>query len=196
MNEHKPGHLNRRADQKVALWEQAQHHKQSGQLKPAAALFRRLLAQAGGAEEKAQQHLALGQTAELACDFAGAIRHYKAALALEPAEPGIWYFILNNLGYSHNQLGQFAEGEHYCRLALKADETRHNAHKNLGLALEGQGRSREAGACFARATLIAPVDGRAYQHLLDLIRKRPELAAGLREELRACAKAREPLADL
>lgn len=44
-----------------------------------------------------------------------AVRYYKEALALEPTHTFAWYSINNNLGFSLNTLGQFAEGENYCR---------------------------------------------------------------------------------
>lgn len=43
-------------------------------------------------QQKAQCEFKLGQIAEHADDFASAIRFYKAALALEPVDPGLWYF--------------------------------------------------------------------------------------------------------
>jgi tetratricopeptide (TPR) repeat protein len=94
---------------------------------------------------------ALGQTSEKACDYEMAVGFYRHALAMEPTDPFIDYFVYNNLGYSLIQLSQFAEAEERCRQSIEIDPNRSNAHKNLGLALQGQGRFTEAGQQFKRA---------------------------------------------
>ena len=110
---------------------------------------------------------------------------------MEPTHTFTWYFILNNLGYSYNQLGQFEQGEKYCRLALKVTEQRSNAFKNLGLALEGQGRYAEAGRCYVRATQADAFDDRSFRHLQQMLASHPELGFEFETDLKHCAKAVE-----
>jgi tetratricopeptide (TPR) repeat protein len=176
-------------DPKKALWQLAQFYKRNRKHDQALSTLRNLLELVDNVEDKARCIFTMGQSSEGVGDFAGAIRYYKEALVMEPADTLTWYFILNNLGYSYNQLGQFEEGEKYCRLALKVPEQRSNALKNLGLALEGQGRYAEAGHCYVRATQVNALDGRSLWHLRNMIEKHPELGFDFDTDLRNCAKA-------
>src|SRR4030095_3304078 len=100
-----------------------------------------------------------------------AVRYYKEALSLEPTGTFTWYFINNNLGYSLNTLGQYAEGEVYCRKAIEVDRKISNGFKNLGLALAGQGEYHEAAETFVKATQANAGDARAFGHLKDLLKE-------------------------
>jgi len=122
-------------------------------------------------------------------DYEAAVRYYKEAFALEPVQADVWYFINNNLGFSLNTLGRFAEGEKYCRKALEVDPSRHNAHKNLGIALAGQGAYAEAAKCFVRATQANAADPRASHLLRGLLRDHPELEFGFGDAAESCQKA-------
>ena len=104
-----------------------------------------------------------------------------------PAAGEVGYLLHNNRGYCLNKLGRHAEAEVHCRTALALDAARYNAHKNLGLALAGQGRFVEAARCLLEADRRSPGDGRARRHLADLLAAHPEilvddldLAAGCR----------------
>ncbi len=148
----------------------------------------RLIRLAETGEQQARWYLGLGGLHERLHDFASAAEMYRRILPLEPADPIFWYFGHNNLGYCLIQLGQFAEAEGYCRRAIEIDPSRHNAHKNLGLALEGQGQHLEAARRFIAATMIWPRDPRALRHLEELLKEHPEiveqddeLVAGLAE---------------
>jgi HEPN domain len=55
------------------------------------------------------------------------------------------------------------------------DPARHNAHKNLGLALAGLGRFVEAACCLLEADRRCLGDRRARQHLADLLATHPEV---------------------
>lgn len=121
--------------------------------------------------ELARIHLAIGTVYERARDYRSAAERYKAAFTLPKEEDETWYFLNNNLGYSLNQLGRCAEAEGYCRAAIGIDPQRHNAHKNLGIALQGQERYSEAAACFLHAALISPQDPRSLRHLDELLRE-------------------------
>ena len=74
-----------------------------------------------------------------------------------------------------NILGRHVEAKAQCRSVIDIDSTRHNAHKNLGLALAGQSRFREAAHYLLEADLRCPGDRRARQHLIDLLTDNPEL---------------------
>jgi Flp pilus assembly protein TadD len=133
----------------------------------------------------------MGQAMEQVGDYPAAVRYYKEALALEPTHTFTWYFINNNLGFSLNTLGQFAPGEIYCRKAIEVDATRPNAHKNLGIALAGQGEHREAAKSFVTATQANAADSRAFRLLQDLLRQHPELEYEFAGAAESCQKAVE-----
>ena len=110
---------------------------------------------------------------------------------MEPAATRTWYLIHNNLGYCLNTLGRFAEGEAYCRKAIEIDGQQHNAHKNLGIGLEGQRLFDEAARCFIAATKANASDRRAYDLLEKLLTEHPELRAEFATDAECCRKAVE-----
>ena len=140
-------------------------------------------------EFKAACAVAMGCHAEEAGDFLGAVSYYQETLSLKPTNPETIYFANNNLGYSLNQLGRFVEGEAFCRGAIPILPERSNAHKNLGLALAGQGRWRDAAACYVEATRVRPTDPRSSVLLEELLRDHTELAAEFGEAAQTCRKA-------
>ena len=172
-----------------ALWELARFYQQSKQAEKGLACLRRVLQQLPDAEQKAGCVLAMGQMMESAGDYQGAVQYYKEALALEPVRTDVWYFINNNLGFSLNTLGQYPEGEKYCRNAVEINPGRPNAYKNLGIALAGQGDYAGAARCFVAATQVNAADPRAFHLLKDLVRDHPELEYEFQESLNACQKA-------
>ena len=74
----------------------------------------------------------------------------------------------------------------YCRAAIRIDPGRHNAHKNLGLALRGLGEVAEAAENLLTAAHIQPGDQRALRHLEELFAEFPGL------EDRVCRAPRRP----
>ena len=85
------------------------------------------------------------------------------------------------------------------RAAIEINPAMHNAFKNLGLALEGQGRRREAAEAYIRATESGPMDSRALRHLEDLVAANEEFFASLgdiHEQLRQCRDAVEQAARM
>lgn len=60
-------------------------------------------------------------------------------------------------------------------MAISLDARRHNAHKNLGVSLSGQGRYSEAAWRFLRAAELCPRDPRAAEHLFELLASHPEV---------------------
>lgn len=180
-----------KANPTEALWQLARFYQQSKQRDKGLACLRQALAQMPDLERKANCVLAMGQMMEAVQDYEAAVRYYKEALALEPVQTDVWYFINNNLGFSLNTLGQFTEGEKYCRKALEVNPNRPNAHKNLGIALAGQGDYTGAAECFVRATQANAADPRAFHLLRDLLRDHPELEYEFRETVEACEKVVE-----
>ena len=98
-----------------ALWQLATFYRSTEQYKKALVYLRKLVALAADVETKATYVLNMGQFMETARDYPGAVRYYRKALALKPTGIFVRYFINNNLGFSLNTLGDFAEGEIYCR---------------------------------------------------------------------------------
>ena len=140
----------------------------------------------------AQCFLALGQLMEDVPDFPAAIGFYRQGLQLEPADRRTWYLLNNNLGFCFNEVGKHPEAEGYCRQAIGIDPNRHNAYKNLGISLAGQGQYGEAIRCLIQATQVNPRNSRALHHLDEILESHPEIATEMRElaqQVEACRKA-------
>jgi len=176
-------------DPQKALWQLAQFYKVNKQHEKALERLRQLIALLPDPESRAKCVFTMGQAMEQVGDYAAAVRYYKEAFALEPASTFTWYFIHNNLGFSLNTLGHFAEGEEYCRKAIQIDPNRPNAHKNLGIALAGQGRPREAARAYVTATQANAVDERAFGLLENLLKQHPELEYEFQDEVDFCREA-------
>jgi tetratricopeptide (TPR) repeat protein len=172
-----------------ALWQIAQFYKNAKQHEKALDYLRKLMALLPDVEQKANCVFTMGQAMENAGDYKAAVRYYREAMALEPASTFVWYFINNNLGFSLNTLGQFAEGETYCRRAIEIDPGRPNGHKNLGLSLSGQGDFPEAARCFVRATQVDAADPRSFHLLEELLEAHPELQYEFEDNADFCRKA-------
>ncbi|MEI7902626.1 MAG: ATP-dependent Clp protease adaptor ClpS, partial [bacterium] len=97
------------------------------------------------------------------------------------------YFSNNNLAYNLNQLGLYAEAEPHCREAIRTEPLRHNAHKNLGVSLQGQGRWAEAADSYGRATEACPFDPRAAGHMEAMLKEHPEVRGMLEAREKAAA---------
>ncbi len=136
--------------------------------------------------------LAMGQLLESADDFEGARAAYARGVALEPDNGDVWYLLHNNLGSCLNQLEQYAEAERWCRAAIQIEPLRHNAHKNLGLALQGQGRYVEAARSFIEAVHCEAGDPRALNHLREMVEAHPEIESDMpdvRQQMESCGDA-------
>ncbi len=158
------------------LWRLAGRCHECGRHEGAAAYVEKILALAKDPAARARCFLTMGQLCEQRGDFPAAVAAYSWALALPARQDLDWYFLNNNLGYSLNQVGRHGEAEAYCRAAIAIDAARYNAHKNLGLSLEGQARLFEAARCFLKAAKAAPDDLRALGHLEDLLARNEEFA--------------------
>jgi len=119
--------------------------------------------------------LEIGRAHEGKPDFRAAADAYRQGLAFPPAPTPIFYFLNNNLGYCLNQLGSYEEAETFCRAAISFQPRLYNAHKNLGVSLQGQGLVVEAARSYLEAASRAPGDTRALGHLVDLLAQHPDV---------------------
>ena len=147
----------------VALYSRALRHEQGKNL------LRTLIDEAANDEDAARFLLHLGQLCEQTGDFDQAHAVYARAIGLKPRTPWVQYLLCNNSAYLLNRKGEHVRAETLCRMALKIDGERHNAYKNLGVALEGQGRYAPAAALYLLATERNPADRRAFDLLTDLL---------------------------
>jgi tetratricopeptide (TPR) repeat protein len=177
------------ADPTQALWQLAQFYKLDKQHEKALERLRQLLQRSPDPEDKALCVFTMGQAMEQVNDYAAAVRYYREAFAFTPTRTFTRYFIHNNLGFSLNMLGRFADGEEYCRRAVEIDPNRHNGHKNLGIALAAQGQYREAALAFVAATRANAADRRAFHLLVALLKQHPELECEFQDTLDCCRKA-------
>jgi tetratricopeptide (TPR) repeat protein len=151
-------------------------HIDTRRLEMAATISKSMLSRfKGDPELEAESLMMLGRIMEKMGDYTAAVTYYERVVALEPLDRDSSYFGHNNLGFSLNQLERFEEGEKCCRRAIEVDPAYSNAHKNLGLALEGQARFREAAQAYVDATDACVSDPRPLNHLSSLLGKRPEL---------------------
>ena len=157
----------------------------------------RLLDLSSDQERRAECFLLLGVECEKVDEYEGAVRLYRRGIECDPKGIETRYFLHNNRGYCLNRLGQHEEAEELCRAAIEIDPRRHNAYKNLGVALQGQGMYPEAAACFVRAAIMGPPDPRSVGHLEELLvhhredveREIPDIA----EHLAAAVEVRKRL---
>jgi len=139
----------------------------------------RLLESTADPAEQADYLLGLGQLMEQVGDHGGASAFYREGLALPRAPAETRHLLHDNLGACLNRAGAFAAAEAHCRAAIALDAGRHDAHRNLGVALEGQERLVDAARAFIRAVQLEPRDPQALQHLERLVRSRPSLPEAL-----------------
>jgi tetratricopeptide (TPR) repeat protein len=159
-----------------AIWQLVRLYSSVARIDEAKELLEELMKSVDGPERAASYWLALGQIADRQRDFDAAVSAYKRGLGMEPSVSETWYLLNNNIGYSLIQLGRYGEAEDYCREAIAIDGKRHNAYKNLGLSLEGQGDNEEACEALMQATMANAVDPRALQHLEALVSRHPDLS--------------------
>jgi tetratricopeptide (TPR) repeat protein len=146
-----------------------------GYFDSACAYLEYILPLADTSEEKARVLLAMGQLHERSGDYKAALDPYFRAFEYPQQESEVWYFLHNNVAYCLNLADRHQEAEIYCRAAIRIDEGRHHAHKNLGIALQGLQRYCEAARSFARAACLCPADTRALELLDSLITSHGEI---------------------
>jgi tetratricopeptide (TPR) repeat protein len=158
-----------------ALWQLARFYQAVGRPADATACVDRLLAGARTPAAQATGCLRAGQLLEQQDRYAEAEAMYARRLALRAAAVDVAYFLHNNRGYCLNLLGRYADAEAHTRAVVALDPERHNAHKNLGLALTGQGRLWEAARSLLEVDRRCPPDTRARGHLTELLTEHPEI---------------------
>ena len=126
-------------------------------------------------EQSAHCHLALGQIATDEQRLDAALMHFSAALHAGPQKQKVTYVLHNNIAYCLNQLGRFIDGERHCRLAIETDWNRASAYRNLGLSMQGQGKTVEAAWALVEAMKSDSTDNRARGILQKLIAQNPNM---------------------
>lgn len=145
----------------------------TGRQRRAVPYLDRLVSAAQGPGQAAGALLKAGQLLEQVDDYEAATTYYERGLALGPVAPVVRYYLCNNFGFCLNYLGRHAEAERLCRDAIEVSPRPHNAHKNLAIALEAQGRLAPASSSFLDAAERAPQDPRALMHLEALLAANP-----------------------
>lgn len=158
-----------------AVWQLARFYTCIGRHEDATACVERSLAGTRDPAKQATGCLRLGQLLEQQDRYVEAEAMYARGLAIRSASADVGYFLHNNRGYCLNLLGRHTDAEVHTRAALAINPARHNAHKNLGLSLAGQGRLVEAAQCLLDADRRRPADTRARGHLADLLAENPEI---------------------
>jgi tetratricopeptide (TPR) repeat protein len=170
----------------------AYFYSTTGRQRQAQAYLERYISNTDDPEKRAGCYLGLGQLMEQMRDYESAISFYSRAFVLEPESTRTWYLIHNNLGFCLNHFERYSEAEGYCRSAIKIDPSRHNAYKNLGVSLAGQGDYANAAENLIRATKANASDGRALKLLEQLFAEHPEIKAEMpeiEERIQACRTA-------
>jgi hypothetical protein len=153
----------------LVLWQMANAFLGKGNQQPGVLCLLRLLDISSDQEQRAESFLLLGCECEKVDDYSPAVRFYQQGIECGPKEIRTRYFLHNNLGYCLNHLKRHEEASEHCRTAIDVDPVIFNAYKNLGIALEGQGRYVDAVKCHMKACKIYPQDARALEHLEILV---------------------------
>ncbi|MGE5178051.1 MAG: ARPP-1 family domain-containing protein [Bacteroidota bacterium] len=126
-------------------------------------------------EKRARHYMQAGQLRERLGQIEAAVDCYDDAASLTPKDAAVSYWVQNNLGYCLNRMHRHAEAEAACRRALAIDPAPFNAHKNLGVALEGLGRFGEAAESYLEAVRIGRDDAVSARRLRMLLVSHPEI---------------------
>jgi len=153
----------------------AQESRRLGHAGARCGYLERALYLSEAAREKADFLLAIGQVLEGSGDYKAALAAYTRAFELPEEQTAVWYYLKDNRAYCLSKESRHVEAETHCRAAIAISGERHNAHKNLGVALHGQGRYVEAARSFACATRLCPADGRALALMESLLVSHPEV---------------------
>ena len=113
--------------------------------------------------------------------FEQAARHFERAVALNSSDHGAW----NDLGVVLVEQGNMAKGIRALEQAINVDPTHAWAHRNLAIALDRQGRAREAARHYRLFLLLVgdahPERDAVRDRLSVTIRQvRAELTGGFR----------------
>ena len=145
-----------------------------GDVVTADAYAEKMLLYADNAREKVCCLLWMGQLKERGRGLPGSVEDISLSHGPASRRNDDWYFLNNNLGYCLNQFGMHAEAIPFCLAAIGINPRRYNAYKNLGVALQGQGEYSKAADAYIEATRICPWDGRALNHLEEMVSREKE----------------------
>lgn len=120
-------------------------------------------------KEKSFFAFSVGSLMEQNQRYADAVNWYSEACKYKSSTLEIAYFSQNNLAFCFNILDRYREAELCCRRAISLDQERHNAYKNLGIALEAQNKYKEAAECYIKACILCPHDPRSFKCLQNLV---------------------------
>jgi Tfp pilus assembly protein PilF len=84
-----------------------------------------------------------------------AMAEFRELLKAKPKDPDL----LNDIGYSHYNRGEWTDAETHFRKALDSDKTHKRAWVNLGLTLAQQGRHEESLTAFEKA--VSPAEAKS-----------------------------------
>ena len=157
------------------LWDLAILYAKTHRPIMAFSYLERLISNCELSSTKVIWYMKMGIVMEEVRDYESAILCYSRVFSLKPSMDMNRYFMHNNIGYCLNQLGRYGEAESYCRDAIQVNPIRHNAYKNLGVSLEGQGQYLQAAECYSRATMLCPKDPHAAEHFAALWRRIREI---------------------
>jgi tetratricopeptide (TPR) repeat protein len=177
---------------KRRLWNLACECEVKGYQQAVYGYCEKMLLLADDAGEKANCFLMMGLAMEQMQNYEAAFIAYLKGVDLQQDSEDIWYFLNNNAAFCLNQLGRYREAEKYCRIAIKVEPRRHNAYKNLGIALQNLGQYAEAARNFIFATRLCPTDKRALELLIKLATAHPEIRdeiPDLEDQLLKCHEA-------
>jgi tetratricopeptide (TPR) repeat protein len=142
-------------------------------------------------EEQACCYHWLGECAEMRGEYDSALEYYSKGRELNAKDQIAVYFLHNNAGYCLNVKGQHKDAEAMCRKAIEIDSARHNAWKNLGLSLEGQGDAVGAAWAYIAARNRNSDDNRAAE-LLKKLSERYQLPVEISVLLKATLSKGNP----
>lgn len=155
--------------------------------------YEKLLKLAASDDEKASFLLFLGVIHVGKDDYKSAVRTYRKAFSLKPGKDReLWYLLHSNMGNCLNHVKRHAEALEHCRSATAISRKRPDAHRNMGVALEGLGRFAEAAKAYVAFCKLSPGDEEALRLLEDLAASHPEelrKVRGLNRRIEECRKA-------
>lgn len=174
----------------------AEEYALSRRQEEASNLVRRLIVLTDDPERKAFYLLTLGRLSEQLGESEVAASYYAEGLATEPQNKNNWYFLHNNLAHCLNERKVFQRAEWLSREAIVIDPHRHHARHTLGVALEGQGKWKDAAEAYVDAVTVAPTEPQPLLRLEHLLRIHPEVVRelpGLHARLEECHRVLEKM---
>ena len=126
-------------------------------------------------------HNNLGQALDAMDDVAGALDHYRKALALAPGDPRC----LNNIGLALSRMGELADALEVATAAVEADPGNAEYRHNLGAILLDMGRLEDAETAFQQALELNPDQAVTYASLGLVLAERGDV----QEAVECCLEA-------